>query len=100
MSEMKVLASCSGLSKTLGYDAELAFASMALGYDADAREVRLQIGPLSEEECQQEKAGALCRARSLELLFSLTRSRSSSSTTVETRLSSTKLTFCTSPAAT
>jgi len=62
VSEMKVLASCSGLSKTLGYDAELAkvivlasSASMALAFDADAREVRLQIGPLSEQECQQEK---------------------------------------------
>ncbi|CAE7331570.1 unnamed protein product [Symbiodinium sp. CCMP2456] len=50
-------------AKTLGRLPILAFASMALGYDADAREVRLQIGPLSEEECQQEKAGAFCRAR-------------------------------------
>ena len=61
---MKVLASCSGLAKTLCYDKELAklivlasSASMALSFDADAREVRLQIASLSEEECQQEKAG-------------------------------------------
>ncbi|CAE7870478.1 unnamed protein product, partial [Symbiodinium sp. KB8] len=59
---MKVLASCSGLAKTLCYDKELAklivlasSASMALSFDADAREVRLQIASLSEEECQQEK---------------------------------------------
>ena len=64
VSEMKVLASCSGLAKTLCYDKELAklivlasSASMALSFDADAREVRLQIASLSEEECQQEKAG-------------------------------------------
>ncbi|CAE7782380.1 unnamed protein product, partial [Symbiodinium microadriaticum] len=44
---MKILASCSGLAKTLGYDKELAklivlasSASMALGFDADAREVQ------------------------------------------------------------
>ncbi|CAE7810264.1 unnamed protein product, partial [Symbiodinium microadriaticum] len=62
VSEMKVLASCSGLAKTLCYDKELAklivlasSASMALSFDADAREVRLQIASLSEEECQQEK---------------------------------------------
>ena len=69
--EMKVLASCSGLAKTLGYDKELAklivlasSASMALSFDADAREVRCQIASLTEEECQQQEAGALCRARS------------------------------------
>ncbi|CAE7266321.1 unnamed protein product [Symbiodinium sp. CCMP2592] len=62
VSEMKVLASCSGLAKTLGYDAELAkvivlasSASMALRFDADAREVRCQIASLSEEECQQQE---------------------------------------------
>ena len=71
VSEMKVLASCSGLAKMLGYDAELAkvvvlasSASMALGFDADAREVRCQIASLTEEECQQQEAGALCRVRS------------------------------------
>ena len=71
VSEMKVLASCSGLAKTLGYDAELAKVvvlassdSMALSFDADAREVRCQIASLTEEECQQQEAGALCRARS------------------------------------
>ncbi|CAE7034291.1 unnamed protein product [Symbiodinium sp. CCMP2592] len=62
VSEMKVLASCSGLAKTLGYDAELAkvivlasSTSMALSFDADAREVRCQIASLSEEECQQQE---------------------------------------------
>ena len=71
VSEMKVLASCSGLAKTLGYDAELAkvvvlasSASMALSFDADAREVRCQIASLTEEECQQQEAGAFCRERS------------------------------------
>ena len=61
---MKVLASCSGLAKTLGYDSELAkvivlasSASMALSFDADAREVRCQIASLNEEECQQQEAG-------------------------------------------
>ncbi|CAE7198911.1 unnamed protein product [Symbiodinium sp. CCMP2592] len=62
VSDMKVLASCSGLAKTLGYDKELAkvivlasSASMALSFDADAREVRLQIAALSEEECKQQE---------------------------------------------
>ena len=66
VSDMAVVRSCSGFAKTWGYDAELAkvivlasSASMALSFDADAREVRFQIQPLSEEECQQEEAGLL-----------------------------------------
>ncbi|CAJ1440122.1 unnamed protein product [Effrenium voratum] len=62
VSDMAVVRSCSGFAKTWGYDAELAkvivlasSASMALSFDADAREVRFQIQPLSEEECQQEE---------------------------------------------
>ncbi|CAE7515621.1 unnamed protein product [Symbiodinium pilosum] len=70
VSEMKVLASCSGLAKMLGYDAELAkvivlacSASMALSFDADAREVRCQIASLNEEECEQPEAGAFFAER-------------------------------------
>ncbi|CAJ1430950.1 unnamed protein product [Effrenium voratum] len=62
VSDMAVVHSCSGFAKTWGYDAELAkvivlasSASMALSFDADAQEVRFQIQPLSEEECQQEE---------------------------------------------
>ncbi|CAJ1454529.1 unnamed protein product [Effrenium voratum] len=62
VSDMAVVRSCSGFAKTWGYDAELAkvivlasSASMALSFDADAREVRFQVQPLSEEECQQEE---------------------------------------------
>ena len=66
VNDMAIVRSCSGFAKTWGYDAELAkvivlasSASMALSFDADAREVRFQVEPLSEEECQQEEAGLL-----------------------------------------
>ncbi|CAE7942781.1 unnamed protein product, partial [Symbiodinium necroappetens] len=54
VSDMKVLASCSGLAKS--WVVVLASsASMALSFDADAREVRCQIASLSEEECKQQE---------------------------------------------
>ena len=66
ISDMWVLGSCSALAKTLGYDSQLAkvvvlasSASSALRFDADAREVRFQVGLLSEEELKQKEAGLL-----------------------------------------
>ena len=107
VSDMAVVRSCSGFAKTWGYDAELAkvivlasSASMALSFDADAREVRFQVQPLSEEECQQEEAGLLSAFLGVFVWLSLTRSRRSSSTTVEPPPSSTSRTSSTSPAAT
>ena len=107
VSDMAVVRSCSGFAKTWGYDAELAkvivlasSASMALSFDADAREVRFQVQPLSEEECQQEEAGLLSAFLGVFVWLSLTRSRRSSSTTVEPPPSSTSRISSTSPAAT
>ncbi|CAK9105388.1 unnamed protein product [Durusdinium trenchii] len=60
VSDMAVVRSCSGFAKTWGYDAELAkvivlaSSASALNFDADA-EVRFQVKPLSEEECQQQE---------------------------------------------
>ena len=107
VSDMAVVRSCSGFAKTWGYDAELAkvivlasSASMALSFDADARKRRFQVQPLSEEECQQEEAGLLSAFLSVFVWHSLTRSRRSSSTTVELPPSSTSRISSTSPAAT
>ena len=65
------LQSCSTFAKKVAYDAQLAdvvvlasAAATALAFDADSREKRVFLPSLTEEECQQQEAGALCRARS------------------------------------
>ena len=64
------LQSCSTFAKKFAYDAQLAdvvvlasAASTALAFDADAREKRVFLPSLNEEECEQPEAGVFFAER-------------------------------------